>query len=586
MARYLAAFLLVIVAFAIRLALDPLFGDRSPFLLFTLAVLVAAARLGARPALFVTVLSVLLGTWAFLPPRYALWPLTSEEWTDVAAFVAISGAMVIFAHQLGRSRRVEAASSEARVASERREQRLIDAVQDYAIYELDRDGRILTWNSGAERLKGWPANEIIGREYNILHTPEQRAAGTPGRELRIAAQTGRFHEEAPRMRKDGSVFIADVTLFPIRDDKGEVTGFVKVTRDITERKAGEEARALLSREVDHRAKNAMAVAQALVSMTRASSVDQFAKLLSGRIAALARAHSLLSRSQWRGAALEQIIRDELAACAEENQIRLSGPDATIAADAVQPLSLIFHELATNAVKYGGLSRPSGHVDVRWQTAGELLNIDWQETGGPQTAPPTTSGFGSKLLRQLAERQLKAPLKIDWRPDGMHVELALAKTLFTLRQRTNTTSTVSDGALKEPSVAETGASERRSRRILIVEDEELVALCMAEELTRLGWGVVGPAATVREAEALLSRGTDVDAAVLDVNLGGRPVYPLAEALTQRRVPFVFCTGYEMVDPEGKFPQAPVIRKPATAIALDRALADLLDARSHGARQGFS
>lgn len=575
---YVAALLLVGAAFATRLALDPLFGDRSPFLLFTLVVLIAAGWLGLGPALLVIGLSILLGTWAFMQPRYALWPLTGDEWTSIAVFVATSGAILILSHQLVRSRRGEAASMEARTSSERREQRLIDAVKDYAIYELDKDGRILTWNTGAERLKGWRADEIIGREYQILHTPEQRAAGTPGRELKIAAETGRFHEEAPRMRKDGSIFLAEVTLFPILEERGDVSGFVKVTRDVTERKASEEARALLAREVDHRAKNAMAVAQALISMTRASSVEQFAQTITGRIAALARAHSLLSRSEWRGAPLDQIISDELPA-SDGEQIQLSGPHVIIAADAVQPLSLMVHELATNALKHGALSQPSGQVAVRWQLTDTELVIKWQESCGPEIREPTSFGFGSTLLRQLAERQLKGSLDFHWSAEGLRATFTLPGKLVTLEQRPDPPKEAADASLISAPATEHFARHSDMGRILIVEDEELIALAMSAELSRLGWAVVGPAATVREAEALLSLAVDVDAAVLDVNLRGRPVYPLAESLAQRQVPFVFCTGYEMVDPEGKFPDAPIIRKPATAKALSRALSDLLRSRAH-------
>lgn len=239
MKRYLAVLGLVAGAFALRLALDPLLGDRSPFLLFTLAVLLSGGLYGVRPGLFATIVSAGVGTWFFLLPRGAFGPLTGDEWANLGAFVLTSVAMLAFAHQLTTWRRREAASKEESALLARRERRLIDAVQDYAIYELDREGRILTWNAGAERMKGWPANEIIGRDYDVLHPPERRSAGEPRRELRIAAEEGRFEEEAPRMRKDGSVFIAHVNLFPLRNEAGEVYGFVKVTRDITERKAAE-----------------------------------------------------------------------------------------------------------------------------------------------------------------------------------------------------------------------------------------------------------------------------------------------------------------------------------------------------------
>jgi DNA-binding response OmpR family regulator len=123
----------------------------------------------------------------------------------------------------------------------------------------------------------------------------------------------------------------------------------------------------------------------------------------------------------------------------------------------------------------------------------------------------------------------------------------------------------------------GSIDQERRRILVVEDEELVALELTVELSRRGWAIVGPAATLAEVQQLLS--SDVDAAVLDVNLRGRPVYPVAEALRKQHIPFLFCTGYETVDPEGRFPDAPVIRKPAHPTAISEALTEMLKAKAH-------
>ena len=237
---YVVALLLVAIAVAARLVSDPLLGERSPFLFFTLAVLVAGGRYGPGPGLLATLASALVGTFNFLPPRFAFGPLTSDTTSNLAAFVITSIGIVVIAHQLRRSRREEARSRAARASLEERERRLIDAVQDYAILELDADGRILTWNSGAERMKGWSADEAIGEHLAMLHTPEQRKAGHVERELEIARATGRYEEEGDRLRKDGSHFCAHVALFALRDgDGGQVTGFVKVTRDITERRETE-----------------------------------------------------------------------------------------------------------------------------------------------------------------------------------------------------------------------------------------------------------------------------------------------------------------------------------------------------------
>ena len=679
-----------------RLVLAPVLGGQAVYLFFVVAVLAAAVRLGTRPAILASLLGALAATYAFAPPEYSL---AASKLPSLLSFLIVCAAIMFFAWRV-LEQREELEDREVKLANEAREYRLIDAAQDFAIYELDREGRIVTWNKGAERLKGWKAHEVIGKPYNILHTPESRATNAPGRELKIAAETGRFEEEAPRMRKDGSVFAAHVSLFPLRDGHGEVTGFVKITRDIsdrskagkailesrrrmegivqsamdaiitideeqrivlfnpaaekifgfsvdevlgqpvtmlipeqyrdrhgeyvrwffesgvinrklesanpllalrhngehfpieasisqvtvggervgtivlrdiTERKMNEEARSLLAREVDHRAKNALAVAQALVGLTKADTKEEFAEAVRGRIESLGRAHSLLSQSQWRGAPLDQLVRDELQPYAKDKQLLLKGPKVTCRADAVQSLSLLFHELATNAVKYGALGRDTGNVEITWRREADIMLVSWKEEGGPPVVPPKRKGFGTRLLSQVSGRQLNAKLEFDWDPRGLQLQIRLPADLFVPGQ-------VGDG--KDDDSEETDGDIVKSgtdRRILLVEDEELVALELSTELSRLGWGIVGPAATLKEAESLLS--SSFDAAVLDVNLRGRSVYPLAQALEERHVPFLFCTGYEMADPEGRFPEVPVIRKPAHPAAVSAALSDLLKARAH-------
>ena len=118
---------------------------------------------------------------------------------------------------------------------------IVDSVRDYAIYLLDRDGNVMTWNPGAERIKGYTADEIVGKHFSRFFTQEDRDRGRPAELMRMAAQKGRIEEEAWRVRKDGSRFWADIVLTAIRDSSGEVIGFAKVTRDFTDRKRAEEA---------------------------------------------------------------------------------------------------------------------------------------------------------------------------------------------------------------------------------------------------------------------------------------------------------------------------------------------------------
>jgi len=690
------ALALAAAAFVVRLALDPLLADRAPFTFFVLAVVLAGAALGTRSAIATAVAGGVAGTLAFVW-RFGSRELGVDEVTNIGVYVVVTTAILLFSRSL-LVQRSRFESEAARLASEAREQRLINAAQDYAIYELDREGRIVTWNKGAERLKGWKAEEIIGKPYHVLHTPESRAKNQPGRELEIAATTGRFEEEAPRMRKDGTIFAAHVSLFPLRDERGDVTGYLKMTRDIsdrskagrailesrqrlegivnsamdaiitideqqrvvlfnpsaermfgcsaqdalgksvshfiperfrdrhdehirrfrktgvtnrrmgalgaisglrasgeefpieasisqvkigdetlstvilrdiTERKTSEEARNLLAREVDHRAKNALAVAQAIVSLTKAESIEEFAETIRGRMASLARAHSLLSQSQWRGAPLGQLIHDELHPYAKESQLTLTGEPVNCSASAVQSMSLLFHELATNAVKYGALGSETGHVDVSWKLGPGSLTVSWIESGGPPVTQPEREGFGTKLLKQVTGRQLDAQLHFDWNPSGLRVRIEFPSALFMHGKPL----APGEDSKRAQAISEAGCE----RRILVVEDEELIALELSAELSRLGWEVVGPAATLAEAQSLLSNG--IDAAVLDVNLRGRAVYPVAEALQERRVPFIFCTGYEMVDPDGRFADIPVVRKPTHPAAVSEALAELLKVRAN-------
>lgn len=568
------ASLLIAAAFTIRTLMDPLLGDRSPFLFFTVAVLFAGARYGVKVGLLVTVLSTVVGRWAFLAPRHSFGQMTSDEWTNVAAFIVTSLAMLIFTNQLVRSREAErATTTENRETAERlaeSQQRLagiVDSAMD-AIITVNKKQEIILFNPAAEAMFGYSASEAMGKAITILiperfrsdherHVDRFRLEGVTSRRMRsLGTLSG--------VRSSGDEFPVEASISHVVVGEEELA--TVILRDITDRKLNEEAQILLAREVDHRAKNALAVAQALVSLTRADTVPEYSKVISGRIASLARAHSLLSKSRWTGASLRQVVCDEVTTYARHNQIGVGGPDATLSAEAVQPLSLVVHELATNALKHGALSAAAGHVSVTWEIVGGLLVLRWVERGGPVVSRPEKSGFGSKLLDKTVTRQLEAGLDLDWSPEGLGATLSIPAHLFS--------ASGTSGAVVSRDSPSSLQSDGRGRTVLIVEDEELVALELAAEMESDGWKVLGPAASVAEAEGILREVKSFDAAVLDVNLRGRPVYPFAEALVDKRIPFLFSTGYEIVDPSGRFPTVPVVRKPthkgAVAAALDRML----------------
>ncbi len=139
---------------------------------------------------------------------------------------------------VGEQREVVALETEL-AASEQRFRLMVEAVQDYAILMLDAEGRITTWNAGAQRIKGYRAEEIIGQHFSVFYTPEDVTAGKPERELEIAAAVGRLEDEGWRVRKDGTRFWANVVITALRDSDGTLQGFGKITRDLTERRAGE-----------------------------------------------------------------------------------------------------------------------------------------------------------------------------------------------------------------------------------------------------------------------------------------------------------------------------------------------------------
>src|SRR5262245_18079077 len=117
---------------------------------------------------------------------------------------------------------------------------LVDRVRDYAVFLLDPEGRIMTWNTGARLLKGYQPEEIIGRHFSVFYLPEAMASGWPQRELRVATMQGGFEDEGWRVRKDGSRFWANVIITARRDDSGHLLGIAKITRDLTARREAEE----------------------------------------------------------------------------------------------------------------------------------------------------------------------------------------------------------------------------------------------------------------------------------------------------------------------------------------------------------
>jgi two-component system CheB/CheR fusion protein len=195
------------------------------------------------------------------------------------------------------------------------------------------------------------------------------------------------------------------------------------TRDVTERKAWEAQQILLLLELTHRVKNTLTVVQSIAHQTRrfSKSYEEFTDRLDGRLAALAAAHSLLVESDWRGADLATLVRRQFEPHVGGNpdRVRITGKPVFVPADLATPFGLVFHELATNAAKYGSFSRRAGTVDMDWslQTRnGEpLLTVKWRERGGSKTTEPKTKGFGSELIERAIPN---ATVRREFTPGGV------------------------------------------------------------------------------------------------------------------------------------------------------------------------
>lgn len=211
-----------------------------------------------------------------------------------------------------------------------------------------------------------------------------------------------------------------VSGIPMRGEEGGVVAALLVVVDVDEEKRAAERQDLLTRELDHRAKNVLAVVQAALRLTRADDMAGFVRAIEGRVAALARAQTLLAKDRWAGADLRALLGGELAAFLDGGsgpRAELRGPAVALPPGAAQPLSMAVHELATNAVKYGALSVPGGRVSISWgvdQGAGGVLRLRWSETGGPPlVGPPAKRGFGSRVLEGTLRGQLGGAVSMSW-----------------------------------------------------------------------------------------------------------------------------------------------------------------------------
>lgn len=308
-----------------------------------------------------------------------------------------------------------------------------------------------------------------------------------------------------------------------------------------ERQRALEHEKLLMAELDHRVKNTLANIQALVSQTSRSSesLTDFAQSLERRIGAMSRAHSLLTESRWQSVSIEGLLHEELDAHdLSPGRTFLSGPPAMLTPKAALALSLAVHELCTNAAKYGSLSVAEGKVAVEWKTleAGGIA-LTWTERNGPAVVMPLKRGFGSTLIERALTFETGGQSKLKFAPEGVTCDIFLPPSVVHHPDKPS----VSERSAIAPDTVVTTLPVI-AKRILLVEDSVMVVMLVENVLADLGWTIVGPASRLKEALELVET-ESFDGVLLDLNLDGEMTWDVAALLQNKRVPFIFSTGYD-------------------------------------------
>lgn len=308
-------------------------------------------------------------------------------------------------------------------ASERRFSAIFDT-SSVGLSEVDADGRFIRFNPTMGRLLGRAPE--TAREHTVAEvTHPDDIAETRMRLAGAIERGGSYDIEKRYVRPDGEIVWAVSNVTRLVDAEG-VASFFSVTTDVTERKDHDRIRAWLLAELNHRVKNNLSTVQALAhqSLASSSTPEEFQRSFDARLMALSRAHDLLMRETWTSAGLGQIVAETLAPFRldEDGRIVIGGPEVRLSPTAAVTMTLAFHELATNAARFGALSSAGGRVAVEWSVDqtddGGVLNLSWRESGGPDVPPPTRRGFGSRLIERGAARELGGRVRLDFEPGGV------------------------------------------------------------------------------------------------------------------------------------------------------------------------
>ena len=287
---------------------------------------------------------------------------------------------------------------------------------------MDLDGNVIGWNGHAEVEFGWKAEEVIGHRLSELIIPQQfRSSHERG--LRNYIATGEApvlnrRIEVSAVDRHGREFPIELSVAPT-SQFGEKL-FIGFLRNISERQEKSERQQRLLQESDHRVKNMLTVVGAIAQQTARNSPDlpAFLNSFHGRLEALARAHQLLVGKVWQDVAITSLAERVLGSEVSEGRARFGGPELLLGPQQVLGLSMILHELYTNAVKYGALCSDDGTIDMDWSTDGSTVEIRWVERGEPCEKNSFGTGFGERMIMMSVKSDLDGTIEREWNPEGL------------------------------------------------------------------------------------------------------------------------------------------------------------------------
>jgi PAS domain S-box-containing protein len=337
-------------------------------------------------------------------------------------------------------RRMMAALEESQRLAREQEQRLAATYEHAAIgiSEVAPDGRFLRVNEAICAITGRPREILLSsRLFRYTH-PDDADPDREGFRKQVTGELEFYSIEKRLMRPDGRDIWVSVRSSPVRGPRGDLLYVVRVVQDISQRKLAERRQKLLIDELNHRVKNTLATVQSLAAQTARGgpTPSAFRERFEGRLAALSKAHDQLTMRHWENADLRELLTASLApyAAAAPNRIVLRGEDLVLRPRAVLTLAMAFHELTTNAAKYGALSVPGGRVEIVWRPDEEngrrVLRIEWTEQGGPAVAAPARRGFGSRLIEGGIAAELGGKARIDYGRGGIRCDMTMPMDMAT------------------------------------------------------------------------------------------------------------------------------------------------------------